>query len=122
MLVNLGALIPDGKKQNLNGQHTEIYKLGGQHTEWLVASEAQVEAVNALRGEPRSPKQEVIKLDLDREYEDVPSETNLEMHSVGAIAPEPSYESTPAYNSSLGERGSPFWYLRALAGTNPMMS
>lgn len=107
LLVNLGALIPDGKKQNLNGQHTEIYKLGGQHTEWLVASEAQVEAVNALRGEPRSPKQEVIKLDLDREYEDVPSETNLEMHSVGAIAPEPSYESTPAYNSSLGERGSP---------------
>ena len=59
LLVNLGALIPDGKKQNLNGQHTHL-------NGWFyhIASEAQVEAVNALRGEPRSPKQEVIKLDL----------------------------------------------------------
>ena len=49
LLVDLDALIPNGRHKYANGKSTQCYKLGGMFTEWQVPAKAQADAVDVVR-------------------------------------------------------------------------
>ena len=121
LLVNLGALLPGGKHQNLNGQFTQCYRLAGQYTEWLVPSAAQVEAVEKVRQTPHvdargelssplrpelsSPKPEVPEPESVSDSVPLNSDAVLQAPTT-SLTKHPS-NTAPIYKSGLGELSSP---------------